>query len=47
MRSPIDDLHRTNYRAYNVRLVQSVANGFRLPGHLDREDAVQDGMLGL
>ncbi|MEM8619140.1 MAG: sigma-70 family RNA polymerase sigma factor [Actinomycetota bacterium] len=38
---------RHEFMECNVRLVQSVANGFHLPGHVDREDAVQDGMLGL
>ena len=31
----------------NVRLVQSIANRFAVPVHLDRDDLVQDGMLGL
>ena len=30
-----------------MRLVQSIANRFSVPVHLDREDIVQDGMLGL
>ena len=31
----------------NVRLVQSIANKFSVPAHLDRDDIVQDGMIGL
>lgn len=31
----------------NLRLVQSIANKSSLPAHLDREDLVQDGMIGL
>ncbi len=30
-----------------MRLVQSIANRFSVPVHLDREDIVQDGMIGL
>ncbi len=38
---------RHEFMECNLRLVQSVANGFRLPSHVDREDAVQDGIVGL
>ncbi len=30
-----------------MRLVQSIANKFNVPTHLDRDDIVQDGMIGL
>ena len=30
-----------------VRLVQSIANRFSVPVHLDRDDIAQDGMIGL
>ena len=38
---------RLHFIEANVRLVQSIANRFSLPAHLDREDIVQDGMIGL
>jgi RNA polymerase primary sigma factor len=38
---------RHHFIEANVRLVQSIANRFSLPAHLDREDIVQDGMIGL
>jgi len=38
---------RHHFIEANVRLVQSIANRFSVPVHLDREDIVQDGMLGL
>ncbi len=41
------DRARNEFIECNIRLVQSVANGFHLPSHVDRQDAAQDGMLGL
>ncbi len=38
---------RHHFIEANVRLVQSIANRFRVPAHLDRDDIVQDGMIGL
>jgi RNA polymerase primary sigma factor len=38
---------RHHFIEANVRLVQSIANRFSLPVHLDRDDVVQDGMIGL
>ena len=31
----------------NLRLVLSIAGKTRIPGHVDREDVIQDGMIGL
>ncbi len=41
------DNARLHFIEANVRLVQSIANKFSLPYHLDRDDIVQDGMIGL
>ena len=38
---------RLQFIEANVRLVQSIANKFHVPAHLDRDDIVQDGMIGL
>jgi len=38
---------RHHFIEANIRLVQSIANRFSVPAHLDREDIVQDGMIGL
>jgi len=38
---------RHHFIEANVRLVQSIANKFGVPMHLDRDDLVQDGMIGL
>ena len=38
---------RHHFIEANVRLVQSIANKFNVPMHLDRDDLVQDGMIGL
>jgi RNA polymerase primary sigma factor len=38
---------REHFIEANVRLVQSIANKFSVPAHLDRDDIVQDGMIGL
>jgi len=38
---------RHHFIEANVRLVQSIANRFGVPVHLDRDDIVQDGMIGL
>ncbi len=38
---------RHHFIEANVRLVQSIANRFSVPVHLDRDDLVQDGMIGL
>ena len=38
---------RLHFIEANVRLVQSIANRFSVPTHLDRDDIVQDGMIGL
>jgi RNA polymerase primary sigma factor len=38
---------RQHFIEANVRLVQSIANKFSVPTHLDRDDIVQDGMIGL
>jgi RNA polymerase primary sigma factor len=38
---------RHHFIEANVRLVQSIANRFSVPTHLDRDDIVQDGMIGL
>ena len=38
---------RLHFIEANVRLVQSIANKFSVPVHLDRDDIVQDGMIGL
>jgi RNA polymerase primary sigma factor len=41
------EMARQRFMEANVRLVQSIANKFTVPVHLDREDIVQDGMIGL
>jgi RNA polymerase sigma factor (sigma-70 family) len=41
------DRARDHFIEANVRLVQSIANRYNVPVHLDREDIVQDGMIGL
>lgn len=41
------ELARQRFVESNVRLVQSIANKFAIPPHLDREDIVQEGMIGL
>jgi len=38
---------RAHFIEANIRLVQSIANRFSVPAHLDRDDIVQDGMIGL
>ncbi len=38
---------RHHFIEANVRLVQSIANRFSIPVHVDRDDIVQDGMIGL
>jgi RNA polymerase primary sigma factor len=38
---------RQHFIEANIRLVQSIANKFNVPVHLDRDDIVQDGMIGL
>jgi RNA polymerase primary sigma factor len=38
---------RKRFIESNLRLVLTIANRMRVPPHLDREDLVQDGMLGL
>jgi RNA polymerase primary sigma factor len=38
---------RHHFIEANIRLVQSIANRFSVPMHLDRDDIVQDGMIGL
>jgi RNA polymerase primary sigma factor len=38
---------RHHFIVANIRLVQSIANKFSVPMHLDRDDIVQDGMIGL
>ena len=38
---------RDHFIEANIRLVQSIANKFSVPAHLDRDDIVQDGMIGL
>ncbi|HYN34773.1 MAG TPA: sigma-70 family RNA polymerase sigma factor [Ilumatobacteraceae bacterium] len=38
---------RQRFMEANVRLVQSIANKFTVPVYLDREDIVQDGIIGL
>jgi RNA polymerase primary sigma factor len=38
---------RHHFIEANVRLVQSIANRFSVPAHVDRDDIVQDGMVGL
>ena len=38
---------RHHFIEANIRLVQSIANKFGVPMHLDRDDLVQDGMIGL
>ncbi len=38
---------RHHFIEANIRLVQSIANKFSVPVHLDRDDIVQDGMIGL
>jgi RNA polymerase primary sigma factor len=38
---------RHHFIEANIRLVQSIANKFSVPTHLDRDDIVQDGMIGL
>ena len=38
---------RLHFIEANIRLVQSIANKFSLPMHLDRDDIIQDGMIGL
>jgi RNA polymerase primary sigma factor len=38
---------RQHFIEANIRLVQSIANKFAVPTHLDRDDIVQDGMIGL
>ena len=37
---------RQRFIEANLRLVLTLANRMRLPPHLDREDVIQDGMLG-
>jgi RNA polymerase primary sigma factor len=41
------EMARQRFMEANVRLVQSIANKFTVPVNLDREDIVQDGMIGL
>jgi RNA polymerase primary sigma factor len=41
------EMARQRFMEANVRLVQSIANKFTVPVYLDREDIVQDGMIGL
>jgi RNA polymerase primary sigma factor len=41
------ELARQRFVESNVRLVQSIANKFAIPPYLDREDIVQEGMIGL
>jgi RNA polymerase primary sigma factor len=41
------DAARHHFIEANVRLVQSIANKFAVPVHLDRDDLVQEGMIGL
>ncbi len=41
------EIARHDFIEANIRLVQSIANKFSVPVHLDREDIVQDGMIGL
>jgi len=41
------ELARLHFIEANIRLVQSIANKFSVPVHLDRDDIVQDGMIGL
>ena len=38
---------RHHFIEANLRLVQSIANKFSVPMHLDRDDIIQDGMIGL
>jgi DNA-directed RNA polymerase sigma subunit (sigma70/sigma32) len=38
---------RQHFIEANVRLVQSIANRFSVPSALERDDLVQDGMIGL
>jgi len=38
---------RHHFIEANVRLVQSIANKFHVPVQIDRDDIVQDGMIGL
>jgi RNA polymerase primary sigma factor len=48
-RALVADGERARHRFIeaNVRLVQSIANRFGVPAHLERDDIVQDGMIGL
>ena len=41
------DAARQHFIEANVRLVLSLARRVRLPGHLERDDVIQDGMIGL
>jgi RNA polymerase primary sigma factor len=41
------EIARRHFIEANVRLVQSIANKFSVPMHIDRDDIVQDGMIGL
>ena len=38
---------RHHFIEANIRLVQSIGNRFGVPAHVDRDDIVQDGMIGL
>lgn len=38
---------RRRFFEANVRLVVSIASKMRAPGHVDRDDMIQDGMVGL
>ncbi|NNK92570.1 MAG: sigma-70 family RNA polymerase sigma factor, partial [Acidimicrobiia bacterium] len=38
---------RKRFLESNVRLVLSVASKMKVPAHVDRQDVIQDGMLGL
>ena len=48
-RAVVDDADdaRRRFVEANVRLVYRMANRFRVSGHVDRNDLVQDGMVGL
>ncbi|MEM9034480.1 MAG: sigma-70 family RNA polymerase sigma factor [Actinomycetota bacterium] len=41
------DAARRAFIEANLRLVLSIAGNYQVPAHLDRDDLVQDGMLGL
>lgn len=41
------ELARRQFIEANVRLVLSLARRVRIPGHVERDDVIQDGMLGL